>query len=103
MSEQQADKEKIIDFIFTIYERSAPLHAVTWLSEKLHKVGGADSDKALFLAFSAASRFAGKGLLQLKQDDLENAEALRPGFNPTNWTLAQAARTLLLLPGRCSH
>lgn len=94
---QQADIEKLIGFISVLYEKEASPEAVGWLGEKIQKVSEADSPKELFLAFSAAPRFTGRGLLHPEKAELEKAEALRPGFDPSNWTLAQTARTLLLL------
>lgn len=44
-----------------------------------------------------AGRKAGKGPLVLAGDDLADADAVRPGWVPLSWTLADAARTAILL------
>ncbi len=97
MNVQQADVEKAYEFVLNQYKRSASQEAVAWLNAKLQKVCGTDSGKDLYLAFSAAPRFTGKGLVQLEPEQQEEVKAIRPGFNPSNWTLTQTARTLLLL------
>lgn len=66
----------------------------TWLRTQLEKL---QSEKALYLAFSLAPRFTGKQPLHFTAAQLETAQQLRPGFDPSGWTTDQAARTLLLL------
>lgn len=69
-----------------------------WLQQKTELLSSENAkDKDLFLSFSAAPRFVGKSPLQLTDQDLQKAEELREGFNPSAWSAAQAARTLLLL------
>ncbi len=68
-----------------------------WLEDKLQQIRAAASGKDLYLAFSAAPRFTGKITLALQAADLERAEILRTGFNPSGWTTDQTARTLMLL------
>lgn len=53
--------------------------------------------KDFYLSFSAAPRFIGKENLHLTQQELQMADMIRSGFNPSHWSAAQAARTLLLL------
>lgn len=97
MTVYQADLEKARDFIYDLFKKSASQNAVEWLSEKLQKVGNTGFAKDLYLAFSVAPRFAGKDVLNVSESDLIKAETIRPGFNPSHWTLAQTARILLLL------
>jgi hypothetical protein len=44
-----------------------------------------------------AGRKVGKGALAPSESDLSEADAVRPGWNPRSWTLADAARTSILL------
>ena len=44
-----------------------------------------------------AGRKAGKGQLVLDEGDLADADAVRPGWVPHSWTLADAARTAIML------
>lgn len=94
----QADISAIKAFLKSILERSTTPQGSTWLQQKMELVSsGAAKDKDLFLAFSAAPRFVGKEKLNLTDADMEQANTLRTGFNPSRWTADQAARTLLLL------
>nr|WP_262910428.1 EboA domain-containing protein [Pontibacter silvestris] len=69
-----------------------------WLDKKLELLNSSGArDKDLYLAFSATPRFVGKNKLQLSKADVQQANDLRTGFNPSSWTSDQTARTLLLL------
>ena len=70
-----------------------PEASLAWLERQLMDL---HAEKAFYLAFSTAPRFV-KGALVLTANQLEQADQLRPGFNPEAWTAEQAARTLLLL------
>lgn len=78
-----------------------PAPALAWLDEKAAAFAAVAPDKVLFPAFSAAVRHSGKAPLSLSDADLAAAEAAVEGWNPSDWTLDQAARILLLasLPG----
>lgn len=76
--------------------RQASADALTWLEERTEKIA-AGEQRTLFLSFGMAPRKVGKADLQLSDDDLKQAEAARPGWQPNDWTLDQTARTLLLL------
>lgn len=69
--------------------------AIAWLDEQLAKAGGADRD--LYLAIGLAPRKLGKADMELKADDLAAADAVRPGWDPSGWSVDQAARVALLL------
>jgi hypothetical protein len=66
----------------------------TWLQKQLESLR---TEKDFYLAFSMAPRFTGKKPLALSVDDIEEAEKLRSGFNPSHWTIDQAVRTILVL------
>ena len=67
-----------------------------WLEEQLHKVwdGG---DRELYIALGMAPRRLGKADLDLSSDDLAAAEAARPGWEPSAWSVDQAARIVILV------
>ncbi len=77
-------------------EKQVSPDAAGWLRERLEKVAGGDR-KGLFLAFGMIPRKLGKADLTLSEQDLKAADAARPGWNPRNWTVDQAARTRLVL------
>jgi hypothetical protein len=66
-----------------------------WLEGELHKVrdGG---DRDLHIALGLAPRRLGKADLGLSADDLAAAQAARPGWDPSGWSVDQAARILIL-------
>ena len=57
----------------------------------------AGSTKDLYLALGLAPRKLGKDALGLDRDDLARARAARPGWDPRDWGIDQAARVALLL------
>lgn len=94
----QADINAGKAFLKVLLERSTTDQGMEWLTQKMELLGSETArDKDLYLAFSAAPRIAGKEKLQLTDADLEQANAIRRGFNPSHWTTDQAARALLLL------
>ncbi|MHC2991504.1 hypothetical protein OB13_07875 [Pontibacter sp. HJ8] len=93
----QVNLNETTDFLLSILRKSISPEALDWLTQKLELLSGNAADKDLYLAFSSAPRFTGKNLLKVEESDLLEAERLRPGFDPSRWTVDQAARTLLLL------
>ncbi|MBE7384858.1 MAG: EboA family metabolite traffic protein [Leptolyngbya sp. SIO1E4] len=71
--------------------------ALAWLGQAVQQLSESASERVLFTHFSAASRQVGKADLVLTEGDLRMAQALRPGWAPGQWSVDQAARTLLLL------
>lgn len=82
------------DFLVRVLLPQLPERGQAWLRTQLEKLL---SEKALYLAFSLVPRFTGKQPLAFTAAQLEEAQQLRPGFDPGNWTSDQAARALLLL------
>jgi hypothetical protein len=70
----------------------------TWLRETCDKIAaGHDEKKNLFIAFGLVSRRSGRADIQLNAAELAEANRLRPGWNPSTWSVDQLARTRLLL------
>lgn len=67
-----------------------------WLDGRLTLVRGGDVQQ-FYLAFSMIPRRTGKTDLDLSKPELLKAEDTRPGWDPSKWTVDQAARALLLL------
>ena len=68
-----------------------------WLREALAAVQGDAGDRALFRTVSLVARKLGKAPLALSPEALVAADSARPGWDPSQWTLDQAARIRLLL------
>ncbi len=77
-------------------EKQVSPEAMAWLRERIEKAAAGDQ-KTLFLAFGMIPRKLGKADLTLSKEDLKAADQARPGWNPQNWTVEQAARTRLVL------
>jgi len=73
-----------------------PESAAKWLAGCIDRCRAGIADRDLFLSISIVSRHVGKAPLALTQAELQAASASRPGWNPRDWTLDQAARVHLL-------
>lgn len=94
----QADVIESRTFLLDLISRTATPQALDWIDQKLILLRtDTVQAKELYLAFSAAPRFAGKEKLHLTAQDLQQANSIREGFNPSAWTTAQAVRTVLIL------
>jgi len=76
--------------------RRASAETLAWLDAQLVKISTGDK-RALFVAFGVAPRKTGKDDLSLSDDEMASASETRPGWTPQQWTVDQAARTLLVL------
>jgi len=79
--------------------RQLPAAAAAWLGEQLGRLSGEVKDRDLFVALGLAPRKLGKQDLALSAADLAEAAGARAGWDPTGWSLDQAARILMLLQG----
>lgn len=77
--------------------RALPQQSVEWLSAKLERISDGGSRTILYTTFSSIPRRLGKDDLNLDSDMLAEARAVCEGWNPKDWSVDQAARTLLLL------
>ncbi len=69
-----------------------------WFEDRLGTLaGGGAAERDLVLALGFAPRRLGKVDLRLDEADLMAARAARPGWDPTGWSVDQAARLALLL------
>ncbi len=72
--------------------------ATAWLRDALASLtGGGGADRDLYRCVSLVSRRLGKAPLALDAAALAVAAQSRPGWDPSGWTVDQAARVLLLL------
>ena len=93
----QADLPRVREQLLTWIARQASEEAMQWLRTRHAEIeGGAPASKC-FMAFSGAPRRITKETLALGKADLQEADALRPGWNPSAWSVDEAARALLIL------
>lgn len=93
MASQSWQTESIADPMALLLQwlrRQAAPEAVAWLENQ--RAG----DAKLFVTLGLASRRFPKAELRLGRDDLAAAGEARPGWDPRGWSLADAARILLL-------
>jgi hypothetical protein len=86
-----------VDLLRGWLRRQLPSDGADWLEAQASAAGGAETDRALFLAISLVHRRIGKADLVLSPSDTAAAEAARPGWRPAGWSLDQAARVFLLV------
>lgn len=68
-----------------------------WLRAAVATLAGGGTDRDLFRVVSLVSRKLGKAALVLDDAALGQARLARPGWDPRDWTVDQAARVRLLL------
>lgn len=95
--ENDTKANKIICLLFNWLEKRNSKIDLAWLNRQAKEIYHSASEKTLFTSFSAASRYLNQDKLDLSSEELRAALALETGWNPTNWTLEQVGRTILLL------
>mgnify|MGYP000300415289 CR=1 FL=1 len=68
-----------------------------WFRAQVHDIGQDGGERSLARAMGWAPRKLGKADLALDSDELAHARALRPGLDPSLWSVDQAARIAFVL------
>lgn len=68
-----------------------------WLHDAVAALAGGGTDRDLYRDISLVTRKLGKAPLALDAAACSQATLARPGWDPSHWTVEQAARVLLLL------
>jgi hypothetical protein len=76
--------------------RAADAAALAWFREAVDKVVHAANDRALGAAIGLAPRKLGRADLGLTSADAARAADLRPGFDPSDWSVDQLARVAMM-------
>ena len=74
-----------------------PAGAAAWLASGAARLRDGAPDRELFLMTSLVGRKLGNAPLGLAAAEIEAAAAIRTGWDPSDWTMDQAARIYLLL------
>ena len=85
------------DLLTSWVRRQAPPDAAQWLDTRLAALAAGAPERDLVIALGFIPRRLGKADLALDEADLAAAQAARQGWDPTGWSLDQAARLALLL------
>jgi hypothetical protein len=100
----KVDQAAVKAHLLNIFNKNASPEARQWLATRLQEATQPEAQARLYTSFSAATRYAGKSRITLEEAETAEAGRLLPGFAIQGWTLAQLARTLLVLhyqaPGR---
>jgi hypothetical protein len=78
-------------------QQRLPREASAWSFDAAQRIQAASGDGDLFRAVSLVTRKIGKADLAPSGEDLRAAGTARPGWDPLDWSVDQAARIFLLL------
>ena len=82
-----------------VVARSSPA-AADWFLGQIERLKSSPSEKDVYLALGYATRKLGKGDLDLKAEERAAAAAARPYWDPSDWSVDQAARLAFVLAGQ---
>ena len=68
-----------------------------WFCSRRDELANALTDRALYITLGMIPRKLGKQDLSLDEDSLRHADRTREGWDPSEWSVADAARVLVLL------
>ena len=85
------------DLLYRWVSRQVKTEALNWLDKKRQQISEGAAPFLFFTAFSAVPRYTEKNEIQPTVEELESASNLCSNWYPANWTIDQAARTLLVL------
>jgi len=99
-SDQDSSKTSVLDGFLTLADgwvsQKADDRGVAWFRGAIHDVAHAANERALGVAIGLVPRRLGKADLSLPEAELARAEALRPGLDPSDWSIDQLARIALM-------
>ena len=90
---------EVIALVDSWLARRIKADAREWLTDVVTRAasGGADGQRAMFIAFGHVTRRCGKDDLGLSAADCATAKRSVLGWDPSRWSVDQAARTRLVL------
>src|SRR5690606_4797772 len=85
------------DLLRSWIDRQIPNHQRAWFSDRLEECRQDPSMRSIDILLGLIPRRLGRHDLGLSENDLEAAEQVRPGLDPSEGRLDQAALSLVLL------
>ena len=82
------------DLLQNWLRRQLPADRYEWLDGRLDALAAEPSDRNLYITFGMIPRRLGKDDLALTPDDLDAAQAARPGWDPVGWSIDLTARVM---------
>lgn len=68
-----------------------------WFAGQLARLRGGAPERDLYIALGYVTRKLGKADLELTPAELDEAQSVRPGWKPGDWSIDQAARLAYML------
>ena len=68
-----------------------------WFAGQLARLRGGAPERDLYIALGYVTRKLGKADLELTPAELDEAQSVRPGWKPSDWSIDQAARLAYML------
>jgi len=96
-SEAAADMPRIRTLLRAWLAPRLPVEALAWLDLQMALVASGERPQQLAVSVGLAPRKVGKADLDLTPAEREAGRLVRDGFDPTGWSVDQAARVLLVL------
>lgn len=93
----QVNLQTALSYLHSLLSLNSAKDSLAWLGEKTNKLGKEFSEKDFYLAFSLLSRHFSKDQLKFADGHKNAGMQLRQGFDPSDFTVVQTARVLLLL------
>lgn len=93
----QADVTQITDLLERWSSEHLAADALSWLREKQEQIAEGAENWVFFTSFSAVPRYTGKEDLNLSDEQLAEASRVRTGWDPSQWSVDQVGRALILL------
>jgi hypothetical protein len=87
----------VIELLRTWVGRRVSPDALAWLDAQIAKLRSGPADKDIYLALGYATRRLGKADLELSEQDIAAAQAVRASWNPGDWSVDQASRLAFVL------
>jgi hypothetical protein len=85
------------EYLYKILSGQLSKDAFSWMKEALKNAASTDGELKTYQAFARIPSVTGKLKINFTPQLLREADQLRSGWNPTQWSIDQAARILLLL------
>src|SRR6266567_3804392 len=99
-SDQDSGKTAVLHGFLALADawvaQKADDRGVAWFRGAIHDVRHSANERALGVAIGLVPRRLGKADLSLPEAELARAEALRPGLDPSDWSIDQLARIALM-------
>ena len=89
-------KQSAADLLLTWLSDRLDQDQINWLTDRIKRIETSNSDRDLHISLGMIPRRLGRQDLALSDHELQQAQAVRSGWNPAAWSIDAAARVLVL-------